>query len=85
LKVLLSLVTTLALMGVVAAFLHLVIIWLELPDLAALLLYAAPIVVYISYCTHQTSAEIFASAIRIYGSFAAVTIASAGLVFLIGQ
>jgi hypothetical protein len=69
-------------MGVVALSLHLAIVWL---GLAALLVYAAPIVVYISYCTHQTSAEIFASAIRIYGSFAAVTIASAGLVFLIGQ
>ena len=69
-------------MGVVALSLHLAIVWL---GLAALLVYAAPIVVYISYCTHQTSVEIFASAIRIYGSFAAVTIASAGLVFLIGQ
>ena len=72
-------------MGVVALSLHLAMVWLELPDLAALLLYAAPIVVYISYYTHESRVEIFACAIRIYGSFAALIAASVELVFLIGQ
>ena len=76
--------TTLVLMGVVAVLLHLLIVWLGLPDLVALLVYAAPIAIYIAYCTQDSMDQIIGSAIRTYCSFAAVVVAAAGLVYLIG-
>jgi len=72
-------------MGVVMLLLHLAIVWLGVSDLVALLVFALPIVVYISYCTHDSCLQVIHSALRIYGTFAAVLIASAGLVYLIGQ
>ena len=71
-------------MGVVASLIHLLLVWLGATDVVALLVYAAPIVVYISYCTRESRGEIIGSALRIYGSFAMVIVAAAGLVYLIG-
>jgi len=76
---------TLVLLGVVFLSLHLVILWLGLNDLVALLLFAIPITLYISYCTRPNGPQIIIAALRIYFSFAAVTLLSAGLVFVIGQ
>lgn len=77
--------TTLVVMGVVMLLLHLAFVWLGVSDLVALLVFALPIVVYISYCTHESRKQVIHSALRIYGTFASVLIASAGLVYLIGQ
>lgn len=71
-------------MGVVFLSLHFALVWLGVSDLVALLVFAAPISVYVSYCT-QASSEIINSALRIYGSFVSVVLASAALVYLIGQ
>ena len=72
-------------MGVVMLLLHLVILWLGFSDLVALLLFALPIVVYISYCTQESRKQVILSTLQIYGTFSSVIIASAGLVYLIGQ
>ena len=79
-----SLLTTLILLGVVFSLLHLVITWSGVADIVALLLFALPIVVYISYCTQQSPAAIVSSAVRIYCGFAAVVLAAVGLVYVIG-
>ncbi len=71
-------------MGVAFSFLHALILWLNLPDLAALLMFALPIVAYIAYCTQNSRRQALHSAIRIYATFAAVVLASTGLVYLIG-
>jgi hypothetical protein len=84
LRSILSLTTTLILLGVVFSFLHLVIVWSGVADIVALLLLAVPIVVYISYCTQQSRVEIVRSAVRTYCGFAAVVLASVGLVYVIG-
>lgn len=72
-------------MGVVFLSLHLALVWLGVSDLVALLVFAAPISVYVSYCTQASSARIINSALRIYGSFVSVVLAAAALVYLIGQ
>ncbi len=72
------------LMGVVFSLLHLIIVCSGVADIVALLLFAAPIVAYVSYCTQQSRAAIVYSAIRIYGGFAAVVLAAVGLVYFIG-
>ncbi len=64
--------------------LHLVILWLGFSDLVALLMFALPIVAYISYCTQDSSRQVILSTLRIYGTFSSILIASAGLVYLIG-
>ena len=71
-------------MGVVFSILHLIIVWSGVADIVALLLFAAPVVVYISYCTQPSPAAIVGSAVRIYCGFAAVVLASVGLVYVIG-
>ena len=71
-------------MGVAFSLLHGLIIWLNLPDLAALLMFALPLVAYIAYCTQNSRRQALLSAIRIYTSFAGVVLASTGLVYLIG-
>ena len=81
---LLSLLLTLALAGAAATLLHLLILWTGANDLAALLIFAAPICVYLAYCTSNSSARLWRSALRMYGSFAGVVLASAGLVWFIG-
>lgn len=63
--------------------LHLVIVALGLSDLVALLLFAIPITVFISYCTQDTRAQAIRSALHIYCVFASVTLAAVGLVYLI--
>jgi len=83
-KSLLSLIATLAFFGVAFSLLHLAIAWLWLPDLAALLLFAIPVVGYLAYCTQPTRAAALRSATRIYASFAAVVLSAVGLVYLIG-
>ena len=79
-----SFVATLASFGVAFSLLHAVILWLDLPDLAALLLFAIPVVVYIAYCTEPSRAAVGRAALRIYLSFALVTLAAGGLVLLLG-
>ena len=79
-----SLATTLVLMGVVASLLHLLLVRLGATDVVALLVYAVPIVAYISYCTQNSRSEIISSAVLVYCSFTAVVVTAAGLVYLIG-
>ena len=79
-----SLLTTLILLGVVFYLLHLIIVWLGVADIVALLLFAVPIVAYISYCTQQSRSAIVGSAVRIYCAFAAVALPAVGLVYVIG-
>ena len=83
-KPVLSYLATLAYFGVAFTILHLAILWLGLPDLAALLLFAVPVVAYIAYCTQPTRAAMTRAAATMYLSFAAVTLSAAGLVYLIG-
>jgi hypothetical protein len=85
LNLVISLITTLVLLGVVFLLLHLLILWLGLTDLVALLLFAIPITLYISYCTQPNAPQIIGAALHIYFGFAALTLLSAGLVFVIGQ
>lgn len=80
----LSFAATLACFGVAFSFIHLAVVWLGLPDLAGLLLLAVPVVAYIAYCTEPTRAAMIHAAMRIYLSFAVVTLSAGGLVYLIG-
>jgi hypothetical protein len=80
----LSFAATLAFFGVAFSILHAVILWLGLPDLAALLLFALPVVAYIAYSTQSKLAAMVDSALKIYLSFAVVTLSAGGLVYLIG-
>lgn len=82
---LLSLLATLIMMGVAFALLHWLLIWTGVSDLIALLTYALPISLYVAWCTQDTRAATLRSAMLIFGSFAAVVLAAAGLVFLIGN
>jgi hypothetical protein len=60
--------------------LHHLILWLRLPDLAALMVLALPIVFYIAYCTVDSRSAILRASIRIYLPFAGVVLTSAALV-----
>jgi hypothetical protein len=84
LKPVLSYLVTLVYFGVAFSVLHLMVLWLGLPDLAALLLFAIPVVAYIAYCTQPTRAAMAHAAATMYLSFSAVTLSAAGLVYLIG-
>jgi hypothetical protein len=84
LQPLLSLATTLALAGVVAVALHYLILWLGVGDLAALMIFAAPICIYIAYCTHRSRAGMWRAALAMYASFSGVVLSAAGLVYFIG-
>ena len=79
-----SFIATLVCLGVAFSLLHVVILWLQLPDVMALLLFAIPIVLYIAYCTGTTRAQTLRSALTIYLGFSGVVLAAAGLVYLIG-
>ena len=79
----LSYLATLLSFGVAFSFLHHLIVWLNLPDLAALMVFALPVIAYIAYCTQHTRAAMLGSAARIYLGFAGVVLTAAGLVFLI--
>lgn len=83
-RTVLSLLTTLILLGVVFSLLHRVIVYLELADIFALLLFAAPLAIYFAYCTEQSVAAMIRSAIRIYTTFTAVVLSAVGLVYVIG-
>ncbi len=83
-KSIFSFIATLIFFGVAFSILHVTILWLRLPDLAALLLFAAPLIGYIAYCTQDTRAAMLLSATRIYVSFAIVVLSAGGLVYLIG-
>ena len=78
-----SFIATLVFLGVAFTLLHLLIVALGLPDIVALLLFALPIVGYIAYCTQETRAAMWRSAIHIYVAFVAVTLSAAGLVLII--
>jgi ABC-type bacteriocin/lantibiotic exporter with double-glycine peptidase domain len=84
LKPIASFIATLAFFAVAFSLLHVTILWLRLPDLAALLLLAIPVIAYLAYCTQQTRPAMLRSAIRIYASFTAVVLSAGGLVYLIG-
>ena len=79
-----SFAVTLGILGVTFALIHWVALWLGLPDLVSLLLFAIPIVAYIAYCTQESRALWLRSALTMYSSFAGVVLAAAGLVYLIG-
>ena len=79
-----SFVATLVLLGVVLAILHHLLLWLNLPDIVALLVFALPLVAYIAYTTQPTRALWLRSALSIYTGFGGVVLAAAGLVYLIG-
>ena len=79
-----SFVATLAFFGVAFSLLHAAILWLRLPDLAALLLFAIPVVAYIAYSTEPTRADMLRAALRIYLAFALLTLAAGGFVLAIG-
>jgi hypothetical protein len=81
---LLSLFITLALAGVIGVALHLLILWLGVGDLAALLIFGAPICLYTAYCTNRSSARMWRSALASYASFSGVVLSCAGLVYFIG-
>ena len=83
-KLVLSYLATLVFFGVAFSLLHTAILWLRLPDLAALLLFAIPVVSYIAYCTEPSRARALRAGLKIYLSFAGVTLAAGGLVYLIG-
>ncbi len=83
-KSILSYFATLGFFGVAFSLLHLAILWLGLPDLAALLLFAVPVIAYLAYCTQESRAAMLHSAVRIYTSFAAVVLCAGALVYLIG-
>jgi len=84
LKLILSFIATLVFFGVAFSLLHQAILWLRLPDLAALLLFAVPVVGYIAHCTQPSRAAMLISAVRIYASFAAVVLSAGALVYVIG-
>lgn len=63
--------------------LHWLILWLGLPDLAALMLFALPVIVYIAWCTADSKTPILRTVARMYLSFAGVVLAAAGLVLWI--
>ena len=79
----LSLLATLGLLGVAFTLLHWLILWLNLPDLVALLLFALPVATYIAWCTVESRPAQLRFALKIYLSFATVTVASAAIVYLI--
>jgi len=79
-----SFVATFFCLGVTFALLHLILLWLNPPDVVALLVFALPLVSYIAYTTQPTRALWLRSALSIYTSFAGVVLATAGLVYLIG-
>ena len=78
-----SYLTTLIAMGVVATLLHLLISWTGLNDLGALLVFAAPISAYLAYCTHHDLRAQRRAAIWIYATSCSVITAAAVLVYLI--
>ncbi len=80
---LLSLIAALVLLGAAFSLIHLLSLWLRLPDLVALLLFAIPVVAYIAYTLFDSRAEMLRAAMTYYVSFAGVVLAAAGLVFLI--
>ena len=81
---LVAFIATLVSMGVTFSLFHGLILWLNLPDLVALLMFALPLVAYAAYCTQNSPRQVLRSATRIYASFATVVLASASLVYLIG-
>ena len=79
----LSLFATLTVMGVVFTLLHWLILWLNLPDLAALLLFALPVAAYIAWCIADSRRAQVRLALQTYLTFSSVTIASAAIVYFI--
>ncbi len=81
----LSFIATVALLGVALTLIHWISLWLALPDLAALLLFALPLSFFFAYCTEPTRARMLRVGLRHYLVFAGVVLASAGLVLFIGN
>ena len=79
----LSFVATLALLGVALTLIHWLGLWLALPDIVVLLLFALPLCFYFAYCTEPTRARVLRTGLRHYLIFAAVVLACAGLVLYI--
>ena len=79
-----SFIATLGLLGAVFTILHWLILWLRLTDLVALLLFALPVTAYIAWCMQEELSRQLRFGVQIYVSFAAVVVACAGIVFLIG-
>lgn len=67
----------------VFSILHWLILWLRLPDLAALMVLALPVVAYIAYCTADSRSAMLRASLRMYLGFAGVVLTSAALVLWI--
>ncbi len=80
----LSFVAALVSLGAAFSLIHLLSLWLDLPDLLALLLFAIPVVFYIAYTMFESRAEMLRAAATYYVGFAGVVLATAGLVYFIG-
>ena len=80
----LSFIAALASLGAAFSSIHLLSLWLNLPDLLALLLFAIPMVCYLAYTLFESRADMLHAAAVYYLSFAGVVLASAGLVYFIG-
>ena len=81
---LLSFIATLAVLGVALSAIHWLLAWLRLPDIAALLLFAVPLIAYLSYATQDSCGQRIRAALRMYLVFAGVVLSAAALVYLIG-
>ncbi len=79
----LSFVATLALLGIAFTLLHWLSLWLALPDIGALLLFALPLSFYFAYCVEPTRARMLRVGLRHYLVFAGVVLACAGIVHVI--
>ncbi len=62
---------------------HWISLWLALPDLAALLLFALPLSFYFAFCTESTRARILRVGLHYYLIFGSVVLACAGIVYVI--
>ena len=82
-KEFISLLILLGLMAMAFVGLHYLILFFGLNDVAALLLFALPVVAMIAYSSHDTLPEMIRSARTIYISFISVIFAASGLVWFI--
>ena len=79
----LSFVATLLVLGFALTLLHWLSLWLALPDIVALLLFALPLSFYFAYCVEPTRARMLRVGLRHYLIFTSVVLACAGIVQVI--
>ncbi len=79
----LSFVATVALLGVALTLIHWLGLWLALPDLVVLLLFALPLSFYFAYCTEPDRKRMLSAGLRHFLVFGSVVLACAALVMFI--